>query len=180
MGHKKATNDMEEEKSTLATSFLDVLSCGLGAAILLFLVFSVLPHQGVTQSSGQRDLVAGSATEIRELGVLIDDKEEVKSLNSTVLLKFPVTKTENKGLMTEELHRSVEVHGISPNLKPKNTSPDALIAKDVFELIDQSKPEMKLLCMRFTIPGGQTKGRKIRVDVTRDPPLKCLCRTFRL
>lgn len=33
-------------EDSLSLSFLDVLSCGLGAAIYLFLIFSVMPHIG--------------------------------------------------------------------------------------------------------------------------------------
>jgi hypothetical protein len=33
-------------------SFLDTLSCGLGATVLLFLVFSALPHHGAQASNG--------------------------------------------------------------------------------------------------------------------------------
>jgi hypothetical protein len=169
---------MEEERSTLAISFLDVLSCGLGAAILLFLVFSVLPHQGVSQSSGERDLVAGLGAEIRELGVDIDDKDEVRSFNSTVLLKFLVTDTENKGLTAEELDRAVKMRGVTPNLKFKGSSPGDLVARDVFEIVDPVNVATRTICMRISIPGGQARGCKIRFQLKREPSLIGSCHLF--
>ncbi len=40
-----------ESEDTLSLSFLDVLSCGLGATTFLFLLFSVMPHLGATSVS---------------------------------------------------------------------------------------------------------------------------------
>lgn len=48
-----------EEEDTLALSFLDVLCCGLGATIYLFLVFSVLPHTGEESGASASPAAAG-------------------------------------------------------------------------------------------------------------------------
>lgn len=42
----EASEPYDASADVMAMSFLDVLSCGLGGAICLFLVFSVLPHSG--------------------------------------------------------------------------------------------------------------------------------------
>jgi len=39
----------------LSLSFLDVLSCGLGASILLFFIFAAMPHQGSDATVNYRD-----------------------------------------------------------------------------------------------------------------------------
>jgi len=41
----------QESEDTLSLSFLDVLSCGLGATTFLFLLFSVMPHLGAMNFS---------------------------------------------------------------------------------------------------------------------------------
>ena len=40
-------------EDVLSLSFLDVLSCGLGAAIYLFLIFSIMPHLGATLGASE-------------------------------------------------------------------------------------------------------------------------------
>lgn len=44
------------EQNSLSLSFLDVLSCSLGASILLFLIFSTLEHEGARDSQAQTGL----------------------------------------------------------------------------------------------------------------------------
>lgn len=46
----------------VALSFLDVLSSGLGAAIILFLIFSVLPHFGDSREPGAGSAGGGGST----------------------------------------------------------------------------------------------------------------------
>lgn len=45
----------EQEDDFLSLSFLDVLSCGLGASILLFIIFAAMPHQGSDATVNYRD-----------------------------------------------------------------------------------------------------------------------------
>jgi hypothetical protein len=40
-------------EDVLSLSFLDVLSCGLGAAIYLFLIFSIMPHLGTSLGASE-------------------------------------------------------------------------------------------------------------------------------
>jgi hypothetical protein len=49
-------------KETYMLSFVDVLSCGLGAAVLLFLVYSALPHHVEGDAEGGRNLKGQSFT----------------------------------------------------------------------------------------------------------------------
>lgn len=46
----------------MSLSFIDVLSCGLGAAVFLFLLFSVMPHfgSGVKAAASKRSIGSGS------------------------------------------------------------------------------------------------------------------------
>ena len=41
---------MSAQRNELNLAFVDTLSCGLGAMIMLFVIFSVLPHLGTTAS----------------------------------------------------------------------------------------------------------------------------------
>lgn len=41
---------MSEQRDVVSVAFLDVLSCALGATVILFLVFAVLDHQGARES----------------------------------------------------------------------------------------------------------------------------------
>tara|TARA_R110002111_G_scaffold154203_1_gene221186 strand:+ start:392 stop:961 length:570 start_codon:yes stop_codon:yes gene_type:complete len=47
---------MEQSPGSLNTSFLDVLSCGLGASIILFLIFTVMNHEGDPNSQEDEGL----------------------------------------------------------------------------------------------------------------------------
>jgi hypothetical protein len=51
---------------TLSLSFIDVLSCGLGGAILLFLIFAIMPHIGA--ASQLTDAGGGSAASLSPIG----------------------------------------------------------------------------------------------------------------
>ena len=51
-----ATKRLEQREDSMGLSFLDVLCCGLGAAILLLLI---VKHEGPILSSEQIDLMAG-------------------------------------------------------------------------------------------------------------------------
>lgn len=48
MRQKRSEEYLPASPDVLSLSFLDVLSCGFGAATLLFLIFSVMPHSGTT------------------------------------------------------------------------------------------------------------------------------------
>lgn len=70
---------MAQQRGELGLSFIDVLSCGLGAMILLFLVFSVLSHRGSPDSASDSGLnveqlaastVRASSTEVTEAPLL--------------------------------------------------------------------------------------------------------------
>lgn len=65
-------------EDTLSLSFLDVLSCGLGAAIYLFLIFSVMPHVGQT-GAGERtsSKLTGKGTVSRSVGAKIDGWNDI-------------------------------------------------------------------------------------------------------
>lgn len=90
---KKGAWDDEVEtllsKDNLALSFLDVLSCGLGGAVCLFLIFSVMPHIG--QAGGQArstgNFVGNEAG--RPVGAkFVDLKDQVQ--NSVISLSVKV------------------------------------------------------------------------------------------
>jgi hypothetical protein len=49
----KSREDLPRSEDVLTISFLDVLSCGFGAAIYLFLVFSIMPHSGTQTGASQ-------------------------------------------------------------------------------------------------------------------------------
>ena len=61
----KSREELPRSEDVLTISFLDVLSCGFGAAIYLFLVFSIMPHNGTqtgaVQGYNQRQPVGDSA-----------------------------------------------------------------------------------------------------------------------
>ena len=63
------------EGDNLALSFLDVLSCGLGSTIALFLILSVLPHVGSDKPGASA--VAGSAEELRNAGARLRSNRNV-------------------------------------------------------------------------------------------------------
>jgi hypothetical protein len=77
-------------EDTLSLSFLDVLSCGLGAAIYLFLIFSVMPHVGQT-GAGERtpSQLTGKGTVSRSVGAKIDGWNDiVKNAPIEILVTF--------------------------------------------------------------------------------------------
>lgn len=75
---------------TLSLSFLDVLSCGLGAAIYLFLLFSVMPHVGQV-GAGQRSRASAEGTDAiaREVGARFENWDDiVKNAASVIHLRI--------------------------------------------------------------------------------------------
>lgn len=83
MADRKSTADSFAEtemasEDTLALSFLDVLSCGLGAGICLFLIFSAMPHIGQTGSGlNLQSDVLGQDAIARNVGAKFNDWDEV-------------------------------------------------------------------------------------------------------
>lgn len=66
------------DEDVLSLSFLDVLCCGLGAAIYLFLVFSVMPHIGVAGLPETTQLPSGGIDAVnRRAGVRLDTFDPV-------------------------------------------------------------------------------------------------------
>lgn len=65
-----------EDDDTLGLSFLDVLCCGLGAAIALFLIFSVLEHSGVVGAMNVSQTVLGEDQVLATIGEVYPDLEE--------------------------------------------------------------------------------------------------------
>lgn len=57
-------------KSGALLSLIDVISCGLGAAVLLFLIYSALPHHETEDPSGQRQQQGSSAAPRRATGAV--------------------------------------------------------------------------------------------------------------
>lgn len=51
MARTQSEEYLPRSQDVLSLSFLDVLSCGFGAATLLFLIFSVMPHMGTRLGS---------------------------------------------------------------------------------------------------------------------------------
>lgn len=89
---KKGVWDDEVEtllsKDNLALSFLDVLSCGLGGAVCLFLIFSVMPHIGQAggQASSTGNFVGKEAG--RPVGAkFVDLKDQVQNSVISVSVK---------------------------------------------------------------------------------------------
>lgn len=85
MSSARHTSDLESfaaddiaSEDTLALSFLDVLSCGLGGAICLFLIFSVMPHVGHTGAGESiQTKVTGQDARAQTVGAKFDDWEDV-------------------------------------------------------------------------------------------------------
>lgn len=166
---------MQEEKSTLATSFLDVLSCGLGAAILLFLVFSVLPHQGLTPTGGPRDSVAGSATSLTEIGLRMRENLKVKSADVAIAIMFPVggDPNVNLGITLDELRTMISFEGVVPMIPAsvRAASMGEFVPEDAsaeFSTVsDENNGQPTFFLVRRSIPGGQKKGEVILVKIKR-------------
>lgn len=86
----------DDATSPLVASFIDVLSCGLGGAVLLFLIFSVMPHKGVTSRTDASDLKAGTANELRERGAVLKDfKDKVERAITIIELELQGLSPEN-------------------------------------------------------------------------------------
>ncbi len=77
---RRAPVDIQRStEDVLSLSFLDVLCCGLGAAIYLFLVFSVMPHVGMAGTPDTpQDLLAGRDTRAAQVGVRLDIVDPVE------------------------------------------------------------------------------------------------------
>lgn len=73
---------------TLSLSFLDVMSCGLGASIILFMVFSVMPHHGQIGSGKQEQaLNTVSALESRPVGArFVELRDAVKRSDLQIIV----------------------------------------------------------------------------------------------
>lgn len=75
----KPVGEPVQAQDTLGLSFLDVLSCGLGASIYLFLVFSVMPHSGQANAATQSpEARSGSEAQARRLGARFDYTDAIR------------------------------------------------------------------------------------------------------
>jgi hypothetical protein len=76
----------DEEEDALALSFLDVLCCGLGATIYLFLLFSIMPHLGSSgRDAGQKTGIGSKSA----VGALEEEGDRVLIAPVLVQVQFP-------------------------------------------------------------------------------------------
>lgn len=147
-----------EPESTLALSFLDTLSCGLGGAIALFMVFIVMPHQGQTPT-GLANNTKGDAFDIRASGLVDPNAIKSKFATTMVTIKFSSISTwhdlQSGQTAKEWIETNVVINGIEPMQRVKANSPPE---KSYFEDND-------LVGIRLMIPGGQRVGKNIFIRI---------------
>jgi len=83
----------DEEEDVLGLSFIDVLSCSLGGAIFLFLIFAVMPH--FQERGGAADSGTGAYGTAQQAGLpLPGDPAKVM----TVMIQVTLSHTQSLGI----------------------------------------------------------------------------------
>ena len=87
-------DDDQAEADAYTLSFIDVVSCGLAAALLLFLVYTVLPHMGRSGSlrANVTSMYAPPGIERNTSGLAKDERSAKLAITvMTVVAKVPPT-----------------------------------------------------------------------------------------
>lgn len=103
--------DEESEEDAYTLSFIDVVSCGLAAALLLFLVYTVLPHMGRsgTIHATVTSTYAPPGTERIAAGVAKD--ERTAKLAITVMsVSVEISAKDGAGIRWEGLPKGCHSH----------------------------------------------------------------------
>lgn len=156
-------------EDTLSLSFLDVLSCGLGAAIYLFLIFSVMPHIGQAGAgTSARSEALGHDASAGTIGAKFDNWHDiVANAPITIIVSLKKRGDDAAAVLPPVLEDAVSFRGLPRSARSYHKgTPDSAIQEWVVMLEQGLRPadkEIACIVTRENTMGGRNCSVRVLV-----------------